>query len=148
MPPPVPPQPEYRPTAVVGPAGVVSGPASAGGAVVPQVAKTERLRREPQAMGWLVMEQGPRAGQEFRLQEVTGIGRSGENDIIVDDTSVSRQHAKVRLEGQAFTIFDLGATNPTKVNGQEIGKHQLIDGDRVEIGKAVFVFKQVKSPQA
>ena len=95
-----------------------------------------------------MVEKGPRAGQEFRLQEVTTIGRGGDNDIILDDPSVSRQHAKVRLEGQTFTIFDLGATNPTEVNGQKIGKHQLVDGDRVEIGNAVLVFKQVKSAQA
>ena len=117
------------------------------GAVTPPTPETISLRRKPQAMGWLMIEKGPRAGQEFRLQEVTTIGRSGDNDIIIDDPSVSRQHAKVRLEGQTFTIFDLGATNPTQVNGQEIGKHQLIDGDRVEIGDAMLVFKQVQPPQ-
>jgi len=98
-------------------------------------------------MGWLMVEKGPRAGQEFRLGEVTAIGRSGDNDIILDDPSVSRQHAKVRLEGQSFTIFDLGATNPTRVNGQEIGKHQLVDGDRIEIGSVVLVFKQIQPPR-
>ncbi len=132
------PEAGYPPTAVMRPAP---------GAVTPPTPETISLRRKPQAMGWLMVEKGPRAGQEFRLQEVTTIGRSGDNDIIIDDPSVSRQHAKVRLEGQTFTIFDLGATNPTQVNGQEIGKHQLIDGDRVEIGDAVLVFKQVQSPR-
>ena len=111
-------------------------------------AKTVSLRREPQAMGWLMVEKGPRTGQEFRLHEVTAIGRGGDNDIVLDDSSVSRQHAKVRLEGQVFTIFDLGATNSTKVNGQEIGRHQLVDGDRVEIGNVLLVFKQVQQVQA
>ena len=99
-------------------------------------------------MGWLMVEKGPRAGQEFRLHEVTAIGRGGDSDIVLDDPSVSRQHAKVRLEGQVFTIFDLGATNPTTVNGQEIGRHQLMDGDHVEIGNVVLVFKQIQPTQA
>lgn len=116
-------------------------------AVGPPPAETISLRREPPAMGWLVVEKGLRVGQEFRLGETTTIGRGGENDIILDDTAVSRQHAKIRLEGTTFTIFDLGATNPTKVNGQEIGKHALIDGDRVEIGQTVLVFKQIQAPQ-
>lgn len=116
--------------------------------VGPPPPETIRLRRKPQAVGWLMVEKGPRAGQEFRLGEVTAIGRSGENDIILDDTAVSRQHAKIRLEGTTFTIFDLGATNPTKVNGQEIGKHTLVDGDRIEIGQTVLVFKQVQPVQA
>jgi len=142
----VPPEGRYKSTAAIGAMGTPQPPGIAS-AEPPPPAKTERLRREPQVMGWLVVEKGPRAGQEFRLQEITAIGRSGNNDVIIDDPSVSRQHAKVRLEGKVFTIFDLGATNPTKVNGLEIGKHQLIDGDRVEIGNALFVFKQVKTPQ-
>jgi len=114
--------------------------------VPPTEAKTEVLARKPQAIGWLVVVQGPYPGREFRLQDGTTIGRSGDNDVILDDPSVSRQHAKVRLEGQTFILHDLGATNPTKVNGQEISKQPLSDGDRVEIGNVVLVFKQVQLP--
>jgi pSer/pThr/pTyr-binding forkhead associated (FHA) protein len=114
--------------------------------VPPTEARTEVLARKPQAIGWLVVVQGPYPGREFRLQDGTTIGRSGDNDVILDDPSVSRQHAKVRLEGQTFILHDLGATNPTKVNGQEISKQPLSDGDRVEIGNVVLVFKQVQLP--
>jgi pSer/pThr/pTyr-binding forkhead associated (FHA) protein len=75
---------------------------------------------------------------------VTTVGRTGDNDIVLDDTAVSRRHAKIRLENRTFTIYDLGATNPTEVNGQEIGKHQLVDGDRIQIGDTKLVFKQVR----
>lgn len=95
-------------------------------------------------MAWLVLQDGPHEGREFRLGEVTTIGRIGDNDIVLDDTAVSRRHAKIRLEDGAFTIYDLGATNPTEVNGQEIGKHQLVDGDRIKIGETKLVFKQVQ----
>jgi VWFA-related protein len=113
----------------------------------PPAPRTLKLRREPPVIGWLVVEEGSRVGQEFRLGEVTTIGRTGDNDVILDHTAVSRQHAKIRLEGTDFTIFDLGATNPTKVNGQEIAKHTLVDGDRVEIGDVVLVFKQIQPAQ-
>lgn len=115
--------------------------------VPPTEAKTEVLVRKPQAIGWLVVLQGPYPGREFRLQDGTTIGRSGDNDVILDDPSVSRQHAKVRLEGQTFILYDLGATNPTKVNGQEISKQPLNDNDRIEIGNVVLIFKQVQMPQ-
>lgn len=133
------------PTAIVGPS---LADREGTGMRAPSIPDTIRVRQEPQAMGWLVVEKGPRVNQEFRLQEVTTIGRTGDNTIILDDPSVSRQHAKIRLEGYTFTIFDLGATNPTRVNGQEIGRHQLVDGDRVEIGHIVLVFKQIEQAQA
>jgi pSer/pThr/pTyr-binding forkhead associated (FHA) protein len=89
------------------------------------------------------MEKGERVGQEFRLHEGdTSIGRAGTNDIVLEDPTVSRQQAKIRLEGDEFYIYDLGATNPTRVNGRVITKQKLADGDRVEMGNTVFVFKR------
>jgi len=105
---------------------------------------TINVRRTPEAMAWLICEKGVAPGREFRLHEVTGIGRLGSNDIVLDDPAVSRNHAKVRLEGQTFTITDLGAANPTLVNGQEIARYELQDGDRVQIGSNILVFKQIK----
>jgi VWFA-related protein len=139
--PPMQPPPAHKPTSVMGAPPAREGVAWDRGA--PASHKTEQIRREPPTMGWLIVEKGAGQGREFRLHEVTTIGRSGDNDIVLDDTAVSRQHAKVRMDGKVFTIFDLAATNPTQVNGQEIGKHQLMDGDRVEIGKSTLVFKQV-----
>lgn len=110
----------------------------------PVSAETVTLRRELPVVGWLVVVKGLRQGQEFLLGEVTTIGRSGENDIILEDPAVSRQHAKIRLEGKDFVIYNLGATNPPKVNGAEINRHVLTDGDCLEIGQTVLVFKQVK----
>lgn len=105
---------------------------------------TINVRRKPDAMAWLICEKGVAPGREFRLHDVTSIGRLGNNDIVLDDPAVSRNHAKVRLDRQTFTITDLGAANPTLVNGQEIARQELQDGDRVEIGGSVFVFKQIK----
>jgi pSer/pThr/pTyr-binding forkhead associated (FHA) protein len=80
----------------------------------------------------------------FALQkEVTAIGRDGtKNEIILDDTSVSREQAKVRLESGDFYIYDLASTNATRVNGDEITKHRLQDGDRITLGSVELVFKR------
>jgi VWFA-related protein len=106
---------------------------------------TQFLGTKPQPMAWLVTTKGPQTGREFRLNpDETSLGRAAENDIILDDTTVSRYHAKVRREGEDFFLYDLAATNPTLVNGQAITRHLLREGDKVEIGEMVLVFKEVK----
>jgi len=111
--------------------------------IAPTPAPTVSLKPERRHLAFLVIEKGEPFGREFRLHEGdTLIGRSGTCDIVLSDPTVSRQHAKIRLEGEDFYIYDLGATNPTRVNGQEITKHKLMDGDRIEIGNIVLVFKR------
>lgn len=118
------------------------GPAHA----APQsMTETISMRREPEAMAWLIGKNGSVQGREFRLHTVTNIGRLGNNDIVLDDPTVSRSHAKVRLDGETFSITDLGAANTTLVNGEEVTRCVLKDNDRVEIGNNVLIFKQIKS---
>ncbi len=105
--------------------------------------ETISIRRKSEVMGWLIGEKGPVLEREFRLHEVTSIGRLGSNDIVLDDPAVSRNHAKIRLQDHTFVITDLGAANPTLVNGMEIARQELRDGDRVELGSSVLVFKQI-----
>jgi len=113
--------------------------------IVAEPVPTQFLGAEPQPMAWLVTTKGPQTGREFRLNpDETTVGRAAENDIILDDPTVSRYHAKVRREGEDFYLYDLAATNPTRVNGQAITRHLLREGDKVEIGEIVLVFKEVK----
>ncbi|HHE71175.1 MAG TPA: FHA domain-containing protein, partial [Chloroflexi bacterium] len=110
----------------------------------PRMEKTEILRpAQPQELAWLVLLSGTHAGMEFRQGEITTIGRDPSCDIVLDDTTASRQHAQVRLEGQTFTIYDLGSASGTYVNNRSIGRARLIDSDRIQIGQTVLIFKQV-----
>lgn len=102
--------------------------------------KTEVLQREPQAIAFLIDTE---TGREFHLADGTTIGRNASNDIVLDDSSVSGQHAKLRLDGKQFALFDLGSTNHTYVNGDEIVRHELSDGDKVKFGRKALVFKQL-----
>ena len=70
------------------------------------------------------------------------IGRSRDCEIVVDDAGVSRHHAAVRPDGDAWTIEDLGSTNGVLVNGRELrGERRLAAGDRLELGSTEIVFE-------
>ena len=133
------------PTEMVRP-GNAPSPASPGPV---SSAKTEILGGPPPSFAWLVVREGPRAGQIFRLNtEGTSIGRDAQCDVILDDDAVSRQHAKLRVEKNSdgepqFFVYDLATANGTRVNEQQIVKQPLTDGDLIEIGRTKLIFKKV-----
>jgi len=81
----------------------------------------------------------------IRLTErsTTILGRSEECDYVLNDGLVSRRHAEITWTGGTFVLKDLGSNNGTKVDGSEITKHNLKDGDRVEIGGQTFIYRVV-----
>lgn len=114
----------------------------------PRMGRTEVLRpASANCLAWIVLPSWTHEAKEFRLGRTTTVGRDPDYcDVVLDDDAVSRRHARVRLEDGAFILYDLGATNPTEVNGQEIGRHELVDGDRIKIGETALVFKQIEQP--
>ncbi|MBZ0225440.1 MAG: FHA domain-containing protein [Comamonas sp.] len=65
----------------------------------------------------------------------TTLGRRPNNDIIIDNLTVSGEHAVLHLLDQTVEVQDLGSTNGTFVNGQPVERQVLRDGDQVIIGK-------------
>jgi hypothetical protein len=63
------------------------------------------------------------------------IGRRPNNDLVLDQLTVSGQHAAIDTSSIGVFVLDLGSTNGTLVNGQPITKHLLQHGDVFEIGK-------------
>ncbi len=70
------------------------------------------------------------------------IGRGLDNDIILEDTRVSRKHAQLRYRQRRFWLIDLGSTNGTFVNGERIAERALRDGDIVSLGGLELVFRE------
>lgn len=106
--------------------------------------ETVQLRKQPPAYAYLVVTTTERAGSIHQLnRESTTIGRSGANDIRLDDASVSSEHAKVRFEGDGeFTLIDLGSQNGAKLNGHRTQQHTLRHNDVIELGETRLVFKR------
>jgi hypothetical protein len=68
------------------------------------------------------------------------IGRDGACDLLIEDTSVSRWHARLVREGDRWLLSDTGSTNGTRVNGWRVRQPVLVQpGDYVSFGSAVFV---------
>jgi S1-C subfamily serine protease len=83
---------------------------------------------------------GSRAGQtEEFSQPFVQIGRHPHCDLRFDpdrDLDVSSRHATVLLQGEMFTLRDLGSTNGTFINGKRLtSDHVLADGDEIQFGK-------------
>ena len=92
----------------------------------------------------LVMRNGPNPGATYSLEaDFMTIGRDPSNTIAVNDPEISRQHAKMILQGGKVVIEDNGSTNGTAINGKLIsGPHVLKSGEMVSLGEdIVFMFE-------
>jgi hypothetical protein len=94
--------------------------------------------RGPQA--WLDID-GRRVGLGTA---VTSLGRDETAMVIVDDPGVSRRHAEIRIthDGPHLQVLirDVGSTNGTYLNGEQIGTEELHDGDRITLGRSTITF--------
>jgi two-component system, cell cycle response regulator len=78
---------------------------------------------------------GTDAGRVFPLGPGEAlIGRDMDAHVHIDDTSVSRRHARVIRQGPKFLLEDIGSTNGTFVSGRKIEKIELVSGDRIQVG--------------
>jgi pSer/pThr/pTyr-binding forkhead associated (FHA) protein len=85
----------------------------------------------------LVVERGPRAGLTWLLEPgTTTLGRGPDQDIFLDDVTVSRRHAElVTDEVGAAHIKDAGSTNGIYINGERLDESPVQAGDEIIIGK-------------
>lgn len=96
----------------------------------------------------LVVHAGPLAGKGFPITgSVLTFGRDPDNDITLDDTQVSRYHARLIRQDDEVILEDLNSTNGTLVNGKPIvGQHVLQPADIISIGSSVFGVKGFSAP--
>jgi pSer/pThr/pTyr-binding forkhead associated (FHA) protein len=66
--------------------------------------------------------------------EVVRLGRSPANEIVLDDSSVSRRHALLTRRGEATVILDDRSLNGIRVNGERVAEAVLRDGDTIVLG--------------
>ncbi|MEW5855011.1 MAG: GGDEF domain-containing protein [Myxococcota bacterium] len=89
----------------------------------------------------LVMIYGQDLGRKYSLDrgELT-VGRSAGCEVVVDQDSVSRQHAKITMTAKDAVLRDLGSTNGTYVNDELVDVRTLADGDLIKIGRTIFKY--------
>jgi pSer/pThr/pTyr-binding forkhead associated (FHA) protein len=86
------------------------------------------------------------AKREFELDsERTTIGRHSDNDICLPDKAVSGRHAVIIHLATSVFLEDLDSTNGTQVNGKNVAKHALRDGDEVVIGRSTLRYSGPKT---
>jgi pSer/pThr/pTyr-binding forkhead associated (FHA) protein len=89
----------------------------------------------PKDSAILIVLKGAGVGSRYLINTAsTKIGRELNNDISLDDITVSRSHAVISKD-ENFTIKDLGSLNGTYINAIAIREQVLSDGDEIQIGK-------------
>ncbi len=97
-----------------------------------------------QGWGQLVIVGGPKHGVVFLLrQPVVVVGRAADNDIVLQDDSVSGHHARIELRGAQVFLVDQGSSNGTCVNGQRVQQAQLSGGEVILMGDTRLRFDKV-----
>lgn len=85
----------------------------------------------------LVVDRGPRAGLTWLLEPgITTLGRGPDQDIFLDDVTVSRRHAELTIPSNGSAqIKDAGSTNGIYINGDRLDESSLSAGDEIIVGK-------------
>ncbi len=83
------------------------------------------------------------------LREVA-LGRGSERSAVRDGDClaiavpsgwISASHARIHREGESWHLEDLGSRNGTRINGTPVVHHVLADGDLIEAGRVLFLFR-------
>jgi hypothetical protein len=75
------------------------------------------------------------------------VGRSQENDIVINDPNVSRRHARISRADGGFVVEDLGSTNGTLLDGAPIDRERIEGGDELTFGQSTARFiRRIDSP--
>lgn len=91
----------------------------------------------------LMVQDGPLAGREFRLdRDVMTLGRGDECDVVVPERQISRVHLRIRREATGYFLEDLGSKNGTFVNGRQVQSDASVllqDGDEIQLALCVRI---------
>ncbi len=92
-------------------------------------------------MAWLVALDGELSGRRFPLDSPCLVGRGPYNHVVLDDTRISRQHAKISPESGGHVVYDLNSANGSYVNDVQVKRQKLAPNDLVRFGPFNFKFE-------
>ncbi len=124
------------------PVNVQPAPAPAPAVVAPPTQKrpfvnnqvpSRSINQTPKVSTCMLIDRA--SGRTYTTTETTIIGRQRQGDnIVLNDTNVSRQHAQISHKGANWYLEDLGSTNGCQVNGVDVEVAQLHTGDLLTLG--------------
>ena len=93
---------------------------------------------------------GPFKGQSWEAEDLLRVGRLGPQEVVLDDSSVSRNHAEIRYTDRGWRVRDLGSTNGTRLNGVRLsaGPWPLRVRDLVQFGEIAAVVEVLSDGEA
>lgn len=92
-----------------------------------------------------------RRGEQFLLDKDKLVGRSKTSDIVVDDTGVSKHHARFVVQGGELSVVDLKSTNGTYIDREKLVPDQpfVLDANcSIRMGSTVFMYYKPGSVEA
>jgi pSer/pThr/pTyr-binding forkhead associated (FHA) protein len=115
------------------------------GAVAAEEAPTKQLQQdliaeaaqvsESKESAKMVVVSSNFAGLECILDKAAQvIGRTDDNDVVINHRSISRHHAKIVRQGDSYTVVDHASANGVFVNGEKYDRVELRPGDMVDLG--------------
>jgi ABC-type multidrug transport system ATPase subunit len=124
-----------------------TGEANGGGATQVMPTGTVLISRKTNPVLSFRMSDG--AGHEVTLtNDAYTLGRNPDNDIVINDPSVSRAHARLERRGDDYEIVDLGSTNGLTYGGAKVERKLLTAGDTLSIGTSVMLTYRSTEPAA
>lgn len=89
----------------------------------------------------LVVRSGSQRGARYVIAgRSVRLGRHPDNDIVLDDITVSRHHVAIEKSEAGRVVSDLHSLNGTYVNQARVDRHALRDGDEIQVGKFRLVY--------
>ena len=84
---------------------------------------------------------GTQQGKNIVLKkDLTRFGRGMDNDVVLEDGSVSGSHCLLRKQDRGYVLVDLDSSNGTRVNEKEVREAIIAHRDMIEIGALMFRF--------
>ncbi len=107
--------------------------------------QTNNSKNEYRPYAYLISNDG--SDKRYPItRTICRIGRSKDNELSLDDTSISRRHAEIhRNSDGTFDIIDMNSMNGVYINNEKVGKAELHEGDILEIGDFFLHFTQLAS---
>jgi len=91
----------------------------------------------------LNITEGPGKGRHISVEAEVTIGRSADNTLRIDDSSISRHHAVVKREGDILVVYDLESVNGVVVNGRRVELQALANRQFFRLGNALLQVEEL-----